>query len=62
MIKKCDFPGCQRAGTCRAPKTRDLREYWNFCQRMYKKYPNLYKAPPNEKEEYRRWYKWYKMK
>ena len=37
-------------------------EYWNFCQRMYKKYPNLYKAPPNEKEEYRRWYKWYKMK
>ncbi|MBO7508707.1 MAG: DnaJ domain-containing protein [Alphaproteobacteria bacterium] len=32
MIKKCDFPGCTRAGTCRAPKTRDLREYWNFCR------------------------------
>ena len=31
MIKKCDFPGCTRAGTCRAPKSRDLREYWNFC-------------------------------
>lgn len=31
MLKKCDFPGCDKAGTCRAPKTRDLREYWNFC-------------------------------
>ena len=31
MIKKCEFPGCTRAGTCRAPKSRDLREYWNFC-------------------------------
>lgn len=32
MIKKCDHPGCTRAGTCRAPKSRDLREYWFFCQ------------------------------
>lgn len=32
MIKKCDFPGCTRAGTCRAPKTRDLKEYWSFCR------------------------------
>lgn len=32
MIKKCDKPGCTRAGTCRAPKSRDLREYWFFCQ------------------------------
>ena len=32
MITKCDFPGCTRAGTCRAPKNRDLKEYWNFCQ------------------------------
>ena len=32
MIKKCDHPGCTRAGTCRAPKTRDLREYWWFCR------------------------------
>lgn len=31
MIKKCDKPGCTKAGTCRAPKTRDLREYWWFC-------------------------------
>ncbi len=32
MIKKCDKPGCTKAGTCRAPKTRDLRDYWFFCQ------------------------------
>lgn len=32
MIKKCDHPGCTRAGTCRAPKSRDLREYWFFCR------------------------------
>ncbi len=32
MIQKCDHPGCTRAGTCRAPKTRDLREYWCFCR------------------------------
>ena len=32
MIKKCDKPGCSKAGTCRAPKSRDLREYWFFCQ------------------------------
>ena len=32
MIKKCDKPGCTKAGTCRAPKSLDLREYWFFCQ------------------------------
>ncbi|MBD5389315.1 J domain-containing protein [bacterium] len=32
MIKKCDHLGCTKAGTCRAPKTRDLREYWWFCR------------------------------
>jgi DnaJ-domain-containing protein 1 len=32
MIKKCDHAGCQKAGTCRAPKSRDLNEYWYFCQ------------------------------
>jgi len=31
MITKCEHIGCERAGTCRAPKSRDLREYWNFC-------------------------------
>lgn len=32
MITKCDYPGCTKAGTCRAPKTRDLKEYWMFCK------------------------------
>ncbi|MBN1325129.1 MAG: J domain-containing protein [Alphaproteobacteria bacterium] len=32
MIKKCDHTGCDKAGTCRAPKSRDLKDYWFFCQ------------------------------
>lgn len=32
MIRKCDHPGCTLAGTCRAPKSRDLKEYWFFCK------------------------------
>jgi len=32
MITKCDYPGCTKAGTCRAPKSRDLKEYWMFCK------------------------------
>ena len=55
MIKKCDFPGCQKAGTCRAPKTRDLKEYWNFCQEHaaeYNKNWNFYaNMTPEEIEE-----------
>ena len=55
MIKKCDFPGCQKAGTCRAPKSRDLREYWNFCQEHaaeYNKNWNFYAdMTPEEIEE-----------
>ncbi len=32
MMKKCEKPGCTKAGTCRAPKDRTLTEYWHFCQ------------------------------
>ena len=32
MIKKCDFKGCEKAGVCKAPKSRDLKEYWHFCK------------------------------
>ncbi|MDO5011988.1 MAG: hypothetical protein Q4E56_00515 [Pseudomonadota bacterium] len=32
MIRKCDHTGCNKAGTCRAPKSRDLKDYWWFCQ------------------------------
>ncbi len=55
MIQKCDKPGCTRAGTCRAPKTRDLREYWYFCQEHaaeYNKNWNYYAdMTPEEIEE-----------
>ena len=45
MIKKCDKPGCTKAGTCRAPKSRDLKDYWFFCQEHaaeYNKHWNYY--------------------
>ena len=32
MIKKCDYPNCSKAGVCRAPKARDLKEYYWFCK------------------------------
>jgi len=32
MIKKCEHTGCTKSGTYRAPKSRDLKEYWHFCQ------------------------------
>lgn len=55
MIKKCDHPGCTKAGTCRAPKTRDLREYWWFCKEHaaeYNKNWNYYAGmTPEEIEE-----------
>jgi DnaJ-domain-containing protein 1 len=31
MIKKCEHKNCTKAGKCRAPKSRDLKEYWHFC-------------------------------
>lgn len=37
-------------------------EYWESCLRGYKEHPEWYKQPPNKKEEYRSWYKSYKMK
>lgn len=32
MIKLCEHPGCKKPGKYRAPKTRELKEYWHFCQ------------------------------
>jgi hypothetical protein len=32
LIKKCDFKGCEKAGSCRAPKSRELKEYYWFCK------------------------------
>ncbi len=55
MIKKCDHPGCTKAGTCRAPKSRDLKEYWWFCKdhaAEYNKNWNYYAGmTPEEIEE-----------
>lgn len=55
MIKKCDHPGCTKAGTCRAPKNRDLTDYWFFCQEHaadYNKNWNFYAdMTPEEIEE-----------
>lgn len=55
MIKKCDHPGCSKAGTCRAPKNRDLKDYWFFCQEHaaeYNKNWNYYAdMSPEEIEE-----------
>ena len=55
MIKKCEVKGCTKAGTCRAPKTRELKEYWYFCQEHaaeYNKNWNFYAdMTPEEIEE-----------
>lgn len=37
-------------------------EYWNDCLMTYSKHPNWYKKPLNKKEEYRKWYRYHKMK
>lgn len=37
-FKKCDFPGCEEIGTCRAPKDRNLKEYYNFCKKHAAEY------------------------
>lgn len=55
MIKKCDHLGCTKAGTCRAPKSRDLNDYWWFCKEHaaeYNKNWNYYEGmSPEEIEE-----------
>lgn len=55
MIKKCEYPGCTKAGVCRAPKNRELKEYWYFCQEHaaeYNKNWNFYaNMTPDEIEE-----------
>lgn len=55
MIKKCEHPGCTKAGLCRAPKTRELRDYWFFCTEHaaeYNKNWNFYaNMSPDEIED-----------
>ncbi len=54
MIKKCDFPGCTKAGVCRAPKSRDLSDYHWFCKEHaaeYNKKWNYYEGMSPEEVE-----------
>ena len=54
MIKKCDFPGCEKTGVCRAPKSRDLRDYYHFCKEHaseYNKNWNYYAGMTDEDME-----------
>ncbi|MCL1785827.1 MAG: J domain-containing protein [Alphaproteobacteria bacterium] len=54
MIKKCDFNNCDKAGVCRAPKTRDLKEYYFFCKEHaaeYNKNWNFYQGMSNDEIE-----------
>jgi len=32
MIKKCERIGCAKAGVCKCPKDRRLKDWWYFCQ------------------------------
>ena len=38
VVKKCDFKGCEKTGTCRCPKDRNLSDYWLFCQKHAAEY------------------------
>lgn len=54
MIKKCDFKGCEKAGTCRAPKSRHLNDYYFFCKEHaaeYNKNWNYYNGMSAEEIE-----------
>jgi len=54
MIKKCDHHNCDKAGICRAPKTRDLKEYYFFCKEHaaeYNKNWNFYQDMSNDEIE-----------
>jgi len=54
LIKKCDFPKCDKAGVCRAPKSRSLSEYHYFCKEHaaeYNKNWNYYQGMNAEEIE-----------
>jgi len=54
MIRKCDHLDCTKAGVCRAPKTRDLREYYFFCKEHaaeYNKNWNYYRDMTDDEVE-----------
>lgn len=39
-----------------------FQEYWNRCVQSWQQWRHLYEDFPDREKEYRRWYKWFKMK
>jgi len=59
VIRKCEFKNCEKAGTCRCPKDRSLKDYWHFCQAHaaeYNKNWNFYQGM-NQDEINKQWEK-----
>ena len=51
---KCDAPGCKERGEFRAPKDRNLKEYYWFCLKHVQEYNarwNYYEGSISEEEE-----------
>lgn len=51
MITKCQFENCDKAGICKCPKDRTLKDYWHFCQKHaaeYNKNWNYYAGMSND--------------
>ena len=47
----CDMPGCDLEGDFKAPKDRDLKEYYKFCQDHIKDYNKAWNFFENMSEE-----------
>lgn len=41
-VRKCDYPNCSKEGLYKAPKSRDLKEYYWFCLDHVQKYNSLW--------------------
>lgn len=57
-VRMCDYPGCAEPGDCPAPKHRDSKEKWWFCQthageynRNWNYFEGLTEAEVAEREE-----------
>ena len=51
---KCDHPGCEKAGEYRAPKDRNLKDYYWFCLEHVQEYNaqwNYYAGEIPEEDE-----------
>lgn len=64
---KCDYPGCDKAGEYRAPRDKNLKEYYWFCLehvQQYNKKWNYYEGetPEEESKQKSRFYHKFKSK